>query len=206
MRIALHELVNTWIEAEPSRAVELPTTENAPTVFAHPVKIWLIDDDDQLRDLIAEVINNYDGLVCENGFASPEAALNALGSNSAPDVVLLDINLGQADGIQIIRPLKSRAPATDVLMLTTFFDSVSETKAFEAGASGFLLKSYEPEQIVQAIRDTHSNRSRPRADHSSLWPSRANERSLSTTTNPPRQECRSRKRGFLRGLLSLLAL
>jgi DNA-binding NarL/FixJ family response regulator len=167
--------------------------------------VWLIDDDDELRNLLGELLNSQ-GLACNNEFDSPEAALRALTTETAPDVVLLDVNMGDANGLEAIEPIKARAPSTHVLMLTTFYDSLSEAKAFEAGASGFLLKSYEPEQIVQAIRQIYTRSAHTPPTRSALWLNRSSERRV---LNPPtlrREESRSGRLGFFRGLLNLLTL
>ena len=75
----------------------------------------------------------------------------ALATETPPDALLLDINLGKKSGLDAIRPIKSCAPVTHVLMFTTFFDRELECQALEAGASGFLLKSYDVQEIVRLI-------------------------------------------------------
>jgi DNA-binding NarL/FixJ family response regulator len=67
--------------------------------------------------------------------------------------VLMDINLPHMSGIECVRRLRERLPKTQVLMLTVYEDSDSIFRALRAGASGYLLKRSEPEQLLEGIRD-----------------------------------------------------
>ena len=71
---------------------------------------------------------------------------------SRPGVVLMDIRMPVLDGIQATRQLVPQLPATRVVMLTTFDLDDYVVDAFRAGASGFLLKTAPPAQLVAAVR------------------------------------------------------
>ncbi len=71
--------------------------------------------------------------------------------SNRPDVVLMDVRMPNLDGIEAIREITAVAPQTRVLMLTTFSDDDHVFGALTAGASGFLLKSTQPEQLIAAI-------------------------------------------------------
>jgi len=73
-----------------------------------------------------------------------------------PDVVLMDIRMPALDGIQATRQLVPKLPATRVVMLTTFDLDDYIVDAFRAGASGFLLKTAPPTQLVAAVRTVHA--------------------------------------------------
>ena len=73
-----------------------------------------------------------------------------------PDVVLMDIRMPALDGIQATRQLVPKLPATRVVMLTTFDLDDYIVDAFRAGASGFLLKTAPPQQLVAAVRTVHA--------------------------------------------------
>jgi DNA-binding NarL/FixJ family response regulator len=118
-----------------------------------PIRIWLVDDNRRLRMTLMEVFGRFEGIQCTAAFASPNAVLSALASRVGPDVVLLDMNLGEHNGLDAIRSIKSLSRSTQVLMLTTFFDSAAETRALMSGASGFLLKSFPIERIVTAVQE-----------------------------------------------------
>jgi DNA-binding NarL/FixJ family response regulator len=69
-----------------------------------------------------------------------------------PDVVLMDVRMPALDGIEATRRLLDALPATRVLILTTFDLDEYVVDAFRAGASGFLLKTAPPQQLVAAVR------------------------------------------------------
>ena len=73
-----------------------------------------------------------------------------------PDVILMDIRMPALDGIQATRQLIPQLPATRVVMLTTFDLDDYIVDAFRAGASGFLLKTAPPQQLVAAVRTVHA--------------------------------------------------
>jgi DNA-binding NarL/FixJ family response regulator len=123
-----------------------------PTTAPAPIKVWLVDDDDSYRTLLADFLVTQQGIDCPRHFDSPDAALSALASKTGPDVLLLDIHMRDRNGLDAIRPIKSLARSTRVLMLTTFYDGGSHSRAMEEGASGFLLKSAELKQLVEGIR------------------------------------------------------
>jgi DNA-binding NarL/FixJ family response regulator len=83
--------------------------------------------------------------------------LSALASKAGPDIILLDIQMGDACGLDAIRPIKALSRSTQVLMLTTFFDVDQKKKALSAGASGFLLKRFPIEQILDSIQEASKN-------------------------------------------------
>jgi DNA-binding NarL/FixJ family response regulator len=72
-----------------------------------------------------------------------------------PDLVLMDIRMPKVDGIEATRQLLARLDATRVLILTTFDLDEYVVDAFRAGASGFLLKTAPPHQLVAAVRTVH---------------------------------------------------
>ena len=120
---------------------------------ASPIQIWLIEDNDAYRDALARVINGSDGLQCLRTFSSCEAALQALGAQSAPRVILLDVGLPGMSGIEGIKHLRAAAPATQVIMLTMFEDHDKVFQSICAGASGYLLKTSPQPEITEGIRE-----------------------------------------------------
>ena len=73
-----------------------------------------------------------------------------------PDLVLMDVRMPVLDGIEATRRLLSALEATRVVMLTTFDLDEYVVGAFRAGASGFLLKTAPPPQLVAAVRTVHA--------------------------------------------------
>jgi DNA-binding NarL/FixJ family response regulator len=68
-----------------------------------------------------------------------------------PDIVLMDLDMPNMNGIEATRLIKQKHPETRVLMLTSFSDQDHVIPALEAGASGYQLKDIEPDELVKAI-------------------------------------------------------
>jgi DNA-binding NarL/FixJ family response regulator len=68
-----------------------------------------------------------------------------------PDIVLMDLDMPNMNGIEATRLIKQKYPETKVLMLTSFSDQDHVIPALEAGASGYQLKDIEPDELVKAI-------------------------------------------------------
>src|SRR4029077_4648026 len=116
--------------------------QNATAVGDEAICIWLVDDNDRYRTLLAEILEGEADFDCARQFSSGKAVIEALARETPPEVILLDIDMGGMSGLEAIRPIKSLAGATHVLMLTAFFDCHRRTRALRAGATDFLLKSY----------------------------------------------------------------
>ena len=131
-------------------------------------RVWLVDDNTELRETFARLLAKQPGIHCTRQFPSAEAVLGALAEERPPDVILLDVHLGGQSGMSAIRPIKQLAPTVKVLMLTMFTNSQYEVEACEAGASGFLLKSYEVAEIANLIHEVYRD-----ASHPDLFPNMA---------------------------------
>lgn len=115
-------------------------------------RIWLVDDNANFRTLLAKLLEDEVDFKCERQFSSPPAILEALSRETAPEIILLDIEMGEHNGLDAIRPIKALAPETHVLMLTTFAGPGGRERAFREGASDFMLKTWETSEIAAHIR------------------------------------------------------
>ena len=122
--------------------------------MSKPIKIAVVDDSPDLRENIVGYLEAFPEFKCVNTYASAEDALAGL-PHDAPDIVLMDINLGEhaMDGIECVRRLKKIMPQVQVVMLTVFEDSQKIFRTLAAGASGYLLKRQRPEELVAAIKE-----------------------------------------------------
>ncbi|MGC3958366.1 MAG: response regulator transcription factor [Verrucomicrobiota bacterium] len=112
--------------------------------------VGIVEDDDVLRKTLVRLVGEARGFRCAADCATGEEALQKLPALK-PDVVLMDLNLPQMSGTECIRKLKELLPATQVIVLTVYEDSEHIFHALKAGASGYLLKRSEPEEILEAI-------------------------------------------------------
>ena len=124
------------------------------------ISLWLVDDNESFREMLAENFELEQNIECARQFPSAEALLETLARETPPDVILLDNSMGGMSGVEAVPLIKTAAPATRVLMLTTFFDASAQSEAMRNGASGFLLKSYDFHRIAASVRkasDIHAD-------------------------------------------------
>ncbi|SPE53231.1 Two component transcriptional regulator, LuxR family [Verrucomicrobia bacterium] len=119
------------------------------------ISVSIVDDEKKLCQSIATFLNDSPGFRCVSMYGSGKAAVQHLPAEK-PDVVLMDINMPGMDGIECVRQLKALTPQTQFVMLTVYEDTDQIFKALAAGATGYLLKRHEPEELLQAIRDVQA--------------------------------------------------
>ncbi|AWI26257.1 response regulator transcription factor [Flavobacterium pallidum] len=127
------------------------------------IRVGIVEDEKQIRESLAILINGSEGFRCTDTFESAEAAIISLPQLQL-DVVLMDIHLPGKDGIQCIRELKLSCPGTQFLMCTSFEDTDSVFSALKAGATGYLTKTTQPSKILDAIVEVHKGGS-PMSSH-----------------------------------------
>ena len=115
-----------------------------------PIKILLVDDHTLFRRGIAAVLANQEGMEvvgeAADGLEAIEKAKEVI-----PDVILMDLNMPRCSGLEATQALQAEMPQIKILVLTV---SEMETDLFAAvkfGATGYLLKKAEPEEVIQAI-------------------------------------------------------
>ena len=119
--------------------------------------IITIDDHPLFRKGLADLIEMDDSLVLIGEAASGEAGL-ALAIELEPDLVLLDINMKDMDGLETLRALKKADLDSRVMMLTVSDNEEDVLAAIRAGADGYLLKDMEPEDTLESIRAAASGK------------------------------------------------
>ena len=116
------------------------------------IRVAIVEDDKSVRESLSQLIDEAHGMhvvmQCEDG----EQAIQRLAMMN-PAVVIMDINLPKADGIECLRQLKPQLPKTQFIMLTVHADDERIFESLRNGASGYLLKRSSLDQILGAIRD-----------------------------------------------------
>lgn len=119
------------------------------------LSVWLVEDDQDFREMFAFVLDRTSGLRCDRAFGALnelEALLNGSEMWADPDAVLMDIRLPGRTGIEGVAYLQHRLPRVPVVMLTNVDAPESIFAALQAGASGYLTKESAVDQTVSAIR------------------------------------------------------
>ena len=113
--------------------------------------MFLLDDHEIVRRGVADLIDAEDDLVVVGQWGGAVGAVERIEA-CAPDVVVIDVRLGDGSGIEVCRDVRSSRPDIGCLILTSFSDDQALVDASLAGAAGYLLKQVRGNRIVEAIR------------------------------------------------------
>ncbi len=119
------------------------------------IKVTIVEDNKPIREGLTALIDGTPELSCTNSFETCEEMLSNL-KETNPDVILMDINLPGISGIEGVKKVKNILPDTNIIMLTVHEDDKSIFEALMFGATGYLLKTTPPAQIIEAIKDANS--------------------------------------------------
>ena len=114
------------------------------------IRVSIVDDDDRTRKVLADIIRRMPALEYVSDYGATPLALVRLPGDK-PDVVLMDINMPDPNGIECVRLLRPKMPATQFLMLTVYESADHVFAALKAGATGYLLKNTPRDELVAAI-------------------------------------------------------
>ena len=114
-------------------------------------RVFLVDDHEMVARGLAAVLEREDDFDLVGTAASADECLRSAPA-SAPDVVVMDVRLGDADGLQTTRELRALLPETNVVILTAYPSQRVMARALEAGCCGFVSKTGRPEDLIAAVR------------------------------------------------------
>ncbi len=117
-----------------------------------PIKVAIIEDQREVREGLAMLINGTAGFRCTGNFRTMEDALRTL-SGGLPDVILTDIGLPGMSGTEGIRILKKRFPDLPIVALTVYDHEGEIFNALCAGANGYLLKNTPPARLLDCLKE-----------------------------------------------------
>ncbi len=115
-----------------------------------PVKVLVVDDHALFRRGIVAVLTNQENIrvvgEATNGLEAIEKAAELV-----PDVIVMDLNMPQCSGLEATQALQAKMPHLNILVLTVSDNEADLFSAIKFGATGYILKNTEPEELVQAI-------------------------------------------------------
>ncbi|MBL7953227.1 MAG: response regulator transcription factor [Flavobacteriales bacterium] len=122
---------------------------------ASTIRVAIVEDDREIRQLLRSMLERADGLQVVGAYPDADLYL-ADRERIAPDVVLMDIGLPGTNGIECVRQAKPLGASTQYLMSTVFESPAYIHQALCAGATGYLVKNADPEEIIAAVHDIHA--------------------------------------------------
>jgi DNA-binding NarL/FixJ family response regulator len=124
-----------------------------------PIRVLVVDDHAVVRSGLRAFLNGEPDLVVVAGAADGEEALGAIarldGGDHRPDVVVMDLKMENGDGIEATRRIRARYDDVKVVVLTSFGEDDRVHAALRAGASGYLLKDADADEVAFAVRAAH---------------------------------------------------
>lgn len=117
-----------------------------------PTRVLLVDDDPLSRLAIADILSHDADVDVVGQVDGGAAALDWVRSHPFVDVVLMDLQMPGVNGVEATRQLKTLPGAPEVLVFTTWDGDDAVLRSLEAGATGFLLKTSQPQEITAAIQ------------------------------------------------------
>ena len=122
------------------------------------ISVFVVEDDPQHQLRYREAISAAPDL---HFCGAAGTAREAIGRLSAlnPDVLLVDLGLPDANGLEVVRAARRHCPQTEIMVVSIFGDERSLTDAIRAGATGYLLKDTQAHDFAEAIRDVRAGRS-----------------------------------------------
>jgi DNA-binding NarL/FixJ family response regulator len=123
------------------------------------IRVTIVEDRAEVREGLAALIDVSDGFTCLARFEDAESFLDAVAPNEgdAPDldIALMDIGLPGMSGIEAVRELRRRRPEIQAMMLTVYEDDDHVFEALRSGATGYVLKTTPPDELLDAMRQLH---------------------------------------------------
>ena len=120
-----------------------------------PIRVVIFEDNNLVRSAYSSIFSGTEGFVCAGCYSSCHDLDHNL-QRSNPDVVLMDIQMPGMDGIEATRIIKQKYPMVKILMQTVFSDDDNIFNSLCAGASGYLLKSARPTDVIEAVVDVYN--------------------------------------------------
>ena len=119
------------------------------------LKIAILEDLKDVAQHLCDLFNQEPDMQCQQVYHNAEEAMHFLPSNAA-DIVIVDIGLPRASGIDAIKFLSEQCPSTQYCMFTVYEDDDKIFQSLQAGAKGYILKGSPSDKILSAVRELHA--------------------------------------------------
>jgi DNA-binding NarL/FixJ family response regulator len=116
------------------------------------IKVAIVDDNPGLANRISENLEKFSGIAISFIAQGGGEALKLIPSSN-PDIILMDIQMPDMDGIESTKRIKHLFPSVRIIILSVFDDPENIFAAILAGASGYLLKDEKTDRIVESIKE-----------------------------------------------------
>jgi DNA-binding NarL/FixJ family response regulator len=118
------------------------------------IRVCIFEDNNNLREGLFQLINGSKGLNCVGAYPNCDDVLRII-ERTKPDVILMDIEMPGISGIESVKKIKDKYAEVKILMETIFDDDDKIFKSICAGAEGYILKTTEPAEILEAIKEIY---------------------------------------------------
>lgn len=126
--------------------------------LSRTIRVAVVDDQTLVREGLASLLSPVADLTIVGTAADGQGALDLV-AHESPDVVLMDVRMPGINGVTATRAICARYPQTRVIVLTTFDHDEYVFESLRVGASGYLLKNADPDQLAAAIRAVYAGES-----------------------------------------------
>ena len=120
------------------------------------IKIAIVDDNLFLQKTVQEKLSFFEDVEIKSKSLNGKELLQKLEKNSNLDLILMDIEMPEMNGVEATAEVKKRYPHIKILMLTVFDNDEKIFKSIKAGADGYLLKEINPQELYNSIKETLS--------------------------------------------------
>lgn len=136
---------------EAKRSGRTPDTSRTNDPTGASIRVLIVEDEDLVAELLRVTLTDADGLTVLGSVGQVDEAVR-LARNLEPDIILMDVDLGDESGLDAVRRIRQDRPSAQIIMLTASRSAAVEAAAFAAGCAAFVTKSKNLAELVETVR------------------------------------------------------